>query len=192
MVGTYPVVVRLTDSTSPQQITTKELSITVGEYTGVGYTISGQILFGGNPLPGVLLSGLPGSPTTNSAGRYVTVVPAGWAGTVTPTLAGYVFDPIDRPYSPVSSNLSGQDYTATAGFRISGTVTLEGAGLGGVLMSGLPSSPVTGTNGAYSGVVTVGWSGTVTPTLEGYTFAPASQTYTGVMASFDRRGLYRD
>lgn len=184
MAGTFTFTMRVSDSTSPQQVATKELSITIGEHTGLGYTISGKILSGGNPLPGVVLSGLPGSPTTNSAGGYVAVVPDGWAGTVTPTLAGYVFDPVDRPYSPVSSNLSGQDYVATAGFRISGTVTLGGAGLGGVLMSGLPSSPVTAADGVYGGIVPVGWSGTVTPTLAGYTFTPATRTYTNVTANF--------
>ena len=117
MAGTFAFTVLVTDSTSPQQSTTRELSITVGTYTGVGYTISGTVLFGGSPLSGVALNGLPGTPVTNASGGYVAVVPAGWAGTVTPALAGYVFDPVDRPYSPVSSSFSGQDYTATAGLQ---------------------------------------------------------------------------
>ena len=183
MAGTFNFTARVSDSTSPQQVTTKDLSITVGTYTGEGYTISGTVLLGGQPLAGVVLNGLPGSPVTNAAGGYVAVVQAGWAATVTPTLAGYVFDPFDRPYSPVYSNFSGQDYAATAGCRISGTVTLEGAAFVGVTMSGLPGSPVTGVYGDYNGIVPVGWSGTVTPTLEGYTFVPESRTYPSMMAS---------
>jgi hypothetical protein len=47
-------------------------------------------------------------------------------------------------------------------------------------MSGLPGSPATGTTGYYSATVTEGWSGTVTPTLVGYTFEPATPYYSGV------------
>ena len=184
MAGTFWFIVRVSDSTVPQQVTTKDLAITVGEYTGVGYTISGRITFEGNPLAGVVLTDLPGSPTTNSSGGYAAVVPEAWAGTVTPTLAGYVFDPIDRVYTGVSSNFSGQDYTATAGIAIFGNVTLGEAVLSGVLMSGFPNNPVTGVYGDYRGIVPVGWSGTATPTLEGYTFTPATRTYTNVLANF--------
>ena len=48
MAGTFWFTVRVSDSTVPQQVTTKDLSITVGEYTGVGHTISGKVLFGGD------------------------------------------------------------------------------------------------------------------------------------------------
>ena len=182
-VGTFDFTARVSDSTSPQQVTTKDLSITVGTYTGEGYAISGTVLTGGLPVSGVALNGLPGTPVTNASGGYVAVVPAAWGGTVTPTLAGLVFEPASRTYSDVSSNLSGQDYEASSGFTISGTVTLNSAGLSGVLMSGLPGDPVTGIYGDYNGIVPVGWSGTVTPTLEGYTFVPESRVYTGITAS---------
>ena len=48
MAGTFTFTVRVSDSTVPQQIATKELSITVGSYTGLGHTISGKVLFGGD------------------------------------------------------------------------------------------------------------------------------------------------
>ena len=51
------------------------------------------------------------------------------------------------------------------------------------MMSGLPGERVTGIYGDYNGIVPVGWSGTVTPTLEGYTFVPESRSYTGIAAS---------
>ena len=66
---------------------------------------------------------------------------------------------------------------------ISGYVRFaNGIGLSGVTMSGLPGTPViTNTSGYYSrSVTTTPWSGTVTPTLSGYTFNPASITYTNV------------
>jgi protocatechuate 3,4-dioxygenase beta subunit len=182
LAGTYAFTVRLTDSTAPQQITTKELSITIGVYTGSGHTISGRIMSGGLPMQGVIVYGLPGPPTSNMWGEYVTVAPDEWSGTAAPAFTGYVFTPATRTYVDVTESLAGQDYEAFVARAISGTVTLNSAGLPGVVMSGLPGNPVTGPGGAYNGVVPDGWSGTVTPTLTGYTFTPATRTYTAVAA----------
>jgi hypothetical protein len=65
--------------------------------------------------------------------------------------------------------------------RIAGTVTLGGSPLSGVVMNGLPGNPATNTSGVYDVSVAAGSTVTVTPTLEGYTFVPASRTYTSVM-----------
>ena len=107
MQGTFPFMVDLTDSSYPQQFWTSELSITVGEYTGVGYTVSGTVTADATPLAGVTMSGLPGSPVTNAAGGYVAVVPSGWNGTVVPVRAGYAFTPASITYANVSADLSG-------------------------------------------------------------------------------------
>ena len=136
------------------------------------------------PLAGVTIGGLPGTPVTNSAGGYVAIVTDGWTGTATPALTGYVFSPVSYPYSNVTASLTGQDFIASLGYTISGIVSLNAAPLEGVLMDGLPGSPLTDTMGYYAAPVTPGWSGTVTPTLEGYTFTPATRTYTNVMANF--------
>ena len=136
--GVFDFVVEVSDSTAPEQKSEIGfMSITVGEYTGEGYTLTGMVTELGSGLPGVTLTGLPGSPVTNSAGAYVAVVPSGWSGTVTPLLTGYAFEPATRPYGNVSADLSDQDYAASAGYRISGTVTLAGVGHSGVLMAGL-------------------------------------------------------
>ncbi len=50
-------------------------------------------------------------------------------------------------------------------------------------MSGLPGNPSTDTNGYYSGAVSYGWSGTVTPTKSGYTFTPSSTSYSNVTSN---------
>ncbi len=180
MAGTFVFTVQVTDSTKPQQIATRELSITVGPHTGVGYVISGKILFGETPLSGVVMYGLPGAPLTNGAGGYAWVAPEGWSGTVRPSLPGYIFAPEVRTYSNLSADQAGQDYAASVGFIISGTVTLGGAGLGGVTMSGLPGNPLTDATGLYIGGVPTGWSGTVTPTLQGHIFTPTSKPYSNV------------
>jgi uncharacterized delta-60 repeat protein len=52
----------------------------------------------------------------------------------------------------------------------------------GVTLNGLPGDPVpvTGAGGSYLARVDHGWSGTVTPTKDGYTFNPTSTGYTDV------------
>jgi len=56
--------------------------------------------------------------------------------------------------------------------------------MGGVFIKGLPGDLVTDERGYYSVTVDYGWSGTVAPTKEGYSFVPASKIYTKV--NFDR------
>jgi len=73
--------------------------------------------------------------------------------------------------------------TNTTSYTISGTILVGGTPLAGVVMSGLTGNPTTNASGFYSGTVTSGWSGTVTPTLIGYTFTPATRTYANVIAN---------
>jgi len=66
------------------------------------------------------------------------------------------------------------------------TFTITGnSGVGGVLMKGLPGDPVSDGRGNYSSKVLYGWSGTVTPTREGYNFEPASKVYPKVSSNKD-------
>ena len=49
--GTWPFTVEVTDSTLPErQSVIQALTITIGAYTGEGYTISGTVTEGGSPL----------------------------------------------------------------------------------------------------------------------------------------------
>jgi len=147
------------------------------------FTISGTVTSGGSPLSGVTMSGLPGSPVTGANGAYSATVDYGWSGTVTPQKTGYNFTPSSTPYTNITSNQT-QNYTAVLQtFTITGTVTSGGSPLSGVTMSGLPGNPVTGGDGTYSGTVTYGWSGTVTPQKTGYNFTPSSTPYTNVTSN---------
>ncbi|MEE8207959.1 MAG: carboxypeptidase regulatory-like domain-containing protein, partial [Nitrosomonadaceae bacterium] len=67
---------------------------------------------------------------------------------------------------------------------ISGQVTLSGGGLAGVTISfsGGQGATTTSIDGTYSHPVSYNWSGTVTPTLAGYTFTPSSIPYSNVTA----------
>jgi len=135
----------------------------------VTYTISGSVGVGG-----VTMTGFPNGPViSDENGFYRAIVSYGWNGTVTPMLRGYNFNPASKTYSKVSSSLDNEDYIpGLMTFTISGTT-----GLDGVEMNGLPGNPITKNGGLYSAEVDYGWSGTVIPTKEGYTFAPEQKQY---------------
>jgi hypothetical protein len=151
--------------------------------TAITFTISGNAGMAGATLS--YTDGTPKTATADGSGNYSFTVSYNWSGTVTPSLTGYSFNPVNRTYSNVLSNQTSQNYTATLQtFTISGYVrTSGGAGISGVAMSGLPGSPSTGADGYYSGIVNYGWSGTVTPTKVGYTFSPPSSTYSNVVSN---------
>jgi hypothetical protein len=73
--------------------------------------------------------------------------------------------------APAQTNPEAQKRT----FNISGRV-----GIGGVTMEGLPGNPVTDNSGSYNATVEYSWTGTVTPTKEGYSFNPPCKIYTKV------------
>ncbi|MDP2998259.1 MAG: hypothetical protein Q8N47_12290 [Bryobacterales bacterium] len=90
---------------------------------GVGgnLTVSGSVqtpyivLPGSHGLAGVTVS-FSNGPTavTDDNGNYTATVPFGYSGTATPSFPGYFgFSPPNRSYTNVTSNISGQDYTAT-------------------------------------------------------------------------------
>ncbi|MGA2678746.1 MAG: hypothetical protein ABSF37_05510 [Sedimentisphaerales bacterium] len=134
----------------------------------ITFTISGTA-----DVKGVVMNGLPGNPVTDENGKYTTTVNYGWSGTVTPTKEGYTFQPANKKYDPVAANQTNQDYKwKLKTFTISGTT-----GIDGVVMKGLPGNPVTSEGGKYTAAVDYGFSGTITPAKEGYTFEPASRTY---------------
>jgi hypothetical protein len=156
--------------------------------TTSGDDISGFVrTSGGQGVADVVLtfSNGGGSTLTGADGSYSQTVSHGWSGTVTPSLAGYTFDPASRTYTNVIDDQTGQNYTATAITPlISGRVTLGGGGLAGVTLtfSNGGGSTVTAGDGSYSHAVSYGWSGTVTPSLAGYTFDPSGSTYTNVIS----------
>ncbi|MGA2914409.1 MAG: pneumococcal-type histidine triad protein [Sedimentisphaerales bacterium] len=142
-------------------------------YTGTLITLT---ITGSAGQSGVVMNGLPGNPASDADGKYTATVNYGWKGTITPTKEGYIFDPANKIYEPVKANQVSQDYGAKLKtFTISGT-----AGMDGVVMNGLPGNPVTKDGGKYSATVDYGFSGTVTPAKEGYTFEPANKIYAKV------------
>ncbi len=145
------------------------------------YVISGYVrTSGGAGISGVTMVGL--GTATNASGFYTATVNSGWSRTVTPSLAGYTFNPPSNTYNNVTADYINQNYTGMLNtYTISGYVkTSDGDGIGSVIMVGLGTS--TNASGFYTATVNSGWSGTVTPSLAGFTFSPPSNTYTNVTA----------
>jgi len=76
--------------------------------------IAGVIISGNVGLFGVNLSYIDGTPkiaTADGYGNYLFTVPFNWSGAVTPFLGGFIFTPINRTYTVVVANQTGQNYT---------------------------------------------------------------------------------
>ncbi len=135
------------------------------------FMISGRV-----GLPGVTLVGLPGSPLTGGNGVYTAKVESGWSGTVTPMKVGSAFEPPERAYDGIGSDLPNQNYVAKlVVFMISGNV-----GLAGVTMEGLPGDPITDADGFYSATVPYGWAGVARPKKGDRKFNPTEKQYANV------------
>jgi large repetitive protein len=130
---------------------------------------------------GATISYTDGTPkTVMSAGNgsYSLPVSYNWSGTVTPTKQGYIFSD-SRTYNNVLADQPDQNYTPAAiTYTISGNT-----GVGGVMLSYTDGSAKTANSapdGSYSFTVSYNWSGTVTPSITGYTYS-SSHTYTNVL-----------
>jgi hypothetical protein len=143
------------------------------DYTEAALT---YMISGTAGMAGVQMKGLPGDPITDGDGYYSTTVEYGFSKTVEPVMDGYTFTPASKIYTKVNSDRLNEVYTAAMiTITISGTTRMEG-----VEMNGLPENPITGKDGSYSVTVDYGWSDTVTPMKEGYTFTPESKPYVAV------------
>ena len=147
------------------------------DYTGTlqTFTISGT-----TGKPGVKLRGLLDDPNSDATGRYSVKVPYGWAGTVTPELEGFRFDPPSKDYTQLTGDKTNENYTARVQtFTITGTADAEG-----VLMKGFPTEVKTAKDGTYKAEVPYKWSGKVTLLKEGYEFTPESKDYSEVIDNY--------
>ena len=148
------------------------------------YTLSGKVTLGtsgGPALANVLVSFGSYTDTTASNGTYtIQNIPAGTSGSLTPSLAGYTFNPANISINNLQADTGGQDFIGTLNtYTISGNVTLNGSGLPGVTVaiSGTAFSTATIANGSYTlNNVPYGTTGDLTPSLAGgYSFNPASR-----------------
>ena len=144
------------------------------------YSISGAV--SGAVLSGVTitLSGAgSATATTNSSGSYSFSGLANGSYTATPSMAGYTFTPASLPVTVSGANISSTNFVSTANtvptYSIAGSVS--GAVLSGVtitLSGGKSATATTSASGSYSFSSLANGSYTVTPSMAGYTFTPAS------------------
>ncbi len=148
--------------------------------TPITFTISGNAGVAGATLS--YTDGSSKTATADGSGNYSFSVSYNWSGAVTPSKAGYTFSPVYKTYINVLVNQTLQNYTA-----IPVTYTIYGnAGVGGTTLSYTDGSSKTATadsGGNYSFTVSYNWSGIVIPSKAGYTFVPASKTYTNVVSN---------
>jgi len=82
--------------------------------TGQNYTplvsISGNAGAGATTLS--YMDGVLKTVNANGGGDYSLIVPVGWTGVVTPSLTGFIFNPVNRSYANLQTGQTAQDYTA--------------------------------------------------------------------------------
>jgi hypothetical protein len=181
--GSFNFTARVVDRNGT--IDTQTLTLVVSAETTVYLDITGVVFDeAGAPLGGVVLRGLPNTPVTAADGTYADSVPTGWSGTAIPFMAGHAFTPVSRTYTNLASSQVSQNYNVpTTPPSVSGAVLLDGIGVQGVVMNGLPGPPTTDTSGTFLVTVNYGSTYTVTPAKTGFTFTPASQTFTNISSS---------
>jgi len=125
-----------------------------------------------------------GSVFTDKNGDYFKYINKDWITTATPSKIGYNFNPDSRTYSNISNDQFNQNYTANfymvkvegyvqdaGGFKFSDVTINFSNGAG---------SKKTNSDGYYFKYLDPNWSGTVTPTKDGYTFDPPYRNYSPV------------
>ena len=180
-----------------------------GKYTGVAtFSISGAVTSGSSPLSGVTmtLSGAASKTTTSDAnGNYSFAGLSNGSYTITPSKTGYTFTPPNRSVTVNSSNVTGQDFSATASgggsYSISGQVIKVTLGrstaLSGVtitLSGAISLTTTTDTNGNYSFTGLANDTYTITPSKTGYIFTPENISVTISGANVTRQiftGVYQ-
>jgi hypothetical protein len=145
------------------------------------YSVSGSVTTSaGAAISGVSVSNGSSSVSTNSSGAYTFTGLNNGTYTLTPSLSGYSFSPANRSVSVNGANVTGQSFTGTAAaatYSVSGTITTStGAAISGVSVSNGSSSASTNSGGAYTFTGLNNGTYTLTPSLSGYSFSPATRS----------------
>jgi hypothetical protein len=129
---------------------------------------------GGGSLPASIVSPV----TINSAGYYTFANVPNGSYTITPSLSGYIFFPPTHSATVNGANISGQNFIAATGYRVSGHITTSsGAAISGVSVQ-LDSGATVTTNSAgyYTFTNVPNGNHTLTPSKSGLTFTPPNKT----------------
>lgn len=164
---------------SSKSVTLSGTNVTGINFSGAQtFSISGTIgpaTSGSGTL--VTLSGASSATTTaDGSGNYSFANLVNGSYNVTPSKAGFTFNPTSQSVTVNGSAVTGVNFTATgSSFSISGSVSTLGANATVTLSGGATASTTADASGNYSFANLGNGSYTVTPTKPGYTFTPASQ-----------------
>lgn len=146
--------------------------------------LSGAVMSGdGNPLEGVRLTGFSETIYSDADGQFSTTEGSGWSGTIVPVLEGYTFIPESIEVTDLTAPVNNLNFEGTPviySFTLSGSISLEGRALEGVAIKGFEEMIHTDTDGLFSAIVSVDWTGKITPELQNYEFSPASHEITAL------------
>jgi|GEM_PF-3966278 len=138
------------------------------------HSVSGTVWLNGTGLQGVLMTPDVGPPVfTGPNGSYTIPGLPNESNGVTPTHALYDFSPEKAEFTIEGADLTGIDFIARPKtYRIFGTVTLGGVGLGGVRVSANATPALTDPFGAYTIEGLENGPYTVAAALNGYVLSP--------------------
>jgi RHS repeat-associated protein len=145
--------------------------------SGASYSVSGKVTYNGVGQASIRITCGAKTATTDGLGNYIVTGLVNGSYTVTPYYGSMSFYPIRTYITIAGANVTGVNFQM--GRTVSGTVTLNGAGLPFVTVS--TNTGVTATtlsNGSFSLTGLGPGTYTVTPNRAGYTFTPASRSVT--------------
>ena len=153
-------------------------SPTAGVTVTVGWTVSGTVT--GTTGVTVAFSGAAtATATTDSSGNYSFPGLLNGSYSVTPTKAGFTFNPTSTPVTVNGASVSGVNFAATATSSWSICRTITGTtGVTVALSGAATAAATTDSSGNYSFPGLVNGSYTVTPAKAGFTFNPTSTPVT--------------
>ena len=102
---------------------TNSLTMPAGTHSaGVNYVETQPTISGNAGVAGATLLYTDGVTTgtayADGVGDFIFAVSYNWSGTVTPSLSGYTFSPVNRIYTNITTNQTNQDFTSTPNQKI--------------------------------------------------------------------------
>ena len=164
--------------------TTRTYSAQSADLTGQNFnatpiiTVSGRVRQGnGTVVSGATITFSTGeTATTDGNGNYSVILTAPYTGTFAAFKTGYYLSPVLRTLTAATTDQASQNFTASTGVQVSGTITVGATALPGVKVSfSGAGSVLTNASGVYTYYVFPNYSGTLTPALAGYAFSPAAR-----------------
>ncbi|WP_082447195.1 glycosyl hydrolase family 18 protein [Flavobacterium sp. KJJ] len=158
------------------------------------YTVSGTVLDGTTPVSGATVSATSGATVltavSNASGVYsVAGLTAGLNFTVTAAKTGFSYTPASTVYTAIDANKT-LNFTQSAPivyYTVSGTILNNTTPVSGVTViatsTGGTFTAVSNASGVYSLSLPSAGNYTVTASLTGQTYTPASTVYTNLIAN---------